>query len=221
MEVAKTKGRHKVKIYGVNDDKDPHEEAMGAWKRFCDRFSEEAHIKPRYVKYIINSFIRTVKELIADGYIVKLPGIGDFFIGHSEELTTRYTPLYRKFIYAGDKPKIRFKISKKWLEAFNREIVEQDAYVDDPIAFDCNASAVYIRFYKAKNRLLREVEVSKGRVRRPSPIYTTQDIDKLCEENGIFVPEFSGIKTIADVREIRKNRYYLYLKEKENGKTIS
>lgn len=219
MEITKTRGRHKLKIYGV--EKDPHEEALGAWVRFCDRFSEEAHIKPKYVRYIIRSFIRTFRDLLAEGYIVKLPGIGDFFIGHSEDLMTRYTPLYGKFIYAGDKPKVRFKISKKWSEALNREIIEQDAYVDDPIAFDYNASYAYIRFYKAKNRLLKEVEIFQGRTKRPTPIYTTQDIDRLCEENGIFVPEFSGIKTIDDANEVFKEKYYKYLKEKENGKTVS
>ena len=199
MEVVeKAKGRHRIKIY----QKDGQGEAKRNWKLFCKRFSDEAHIKSQYISYIIRCFAKTIKEMIAEGRVVKIPGLGDFYLDKTEDdEVARYTPLYGKYIYAGVKPRLRFKTSLKWEEALAREIIIQDSYIHDPIAFDSNVSFQYIRYYKEKNRILKQLEIENGRTCRPTPIYTTEDIDNLCIEYGIEYPPFEGIKDRTEIKE--------------------
>ena len=206
MEVRETvdpkRGRHRMKVYDFADSREAEEQAKADFALFCRRFSDESHIKPKYVKYIIKAFIATFRGMIADGFMVKLPGIGDFFIGselrNPEQFTrepfTRYTPLFKQYIYSGVKPKVVFRISKKWKEALNREYIEQDLCIVDPIAFPKKPSNRYLRFCIEKNNKLRLAENERGRTSRPKPIYTPDDIDRLCEEYGLWYMNFEGVK---------------------------
>jgi len=225
INIIKNSYRHKIKLYADQTKEEGEKRARSDFDLLCRMFSEEAHIKPKYVKYIISALIKTIKYMIDEGRVIKLPGLGDFFINHKEERKVRYTPLYKKYIYAGDRPVISFKVSKKWKEYIAKESVEQDIYVHDPIAFDFTPDYCYLGYYKDKNKALKEVEQSLGRQRRPDPIYTPEDIDRLCIEYGIEWPEYQGFKTKKERSIYYADRYHrLYYskdKEKRDGETVN
>jgi len=210
MQKPKTHSKHRIKFCD-GGQKEGDEFARFTLKELCDRFSEEAHIKPKYVRYIINSFLKVVKQMILEGKIVKLTGLGDLYL--SSEYTRNkalYTPLYKQYIYPGKKLFLKFKISHKFKEAFLRELSEKDAYIIDPIAFSFSPCYEYTNYYMDKNCVLREVERLNGRTERPKPIYTPEIIDKLCLEYGISYPDYNlPYKTVAE-----RKRHYIEFKIK-------
>jgi len=218
MDIVKKRGRHALKIY---DKEDPEADAKLHTQMFYKRFGEEAHIKQKYIKYIVRSFITTFKEMIAEGYVVKLDGIGDFFLASEiTDLKCRYTPLYKKFIFAGVKPILHFKISKKWKEALIRVVTEKDAYIEDPIAFDFNPNYYYLGYIRNKNMAVTEVERGIGRKRRPEVIYTVEDIERKCEEYGLHFPDFTGEKRKLKSPEVAEAiRAYCGIKESKDEPT--
>ncbi len=202
-------------IFVSGNQKEKMEFAKFSFTNLCKMFSKEAHIKEKYVRYIIISLVNVIRDLVLKGQVVKIPGLGDFYLSDERPPKGKkiiYSNLMKKYVYAGVRPDITFKPSKKLREYIKDEAIKQDAYVTDPISFSEKPSLRYLYYCIDKNNVLRQIEREYyGRTERPVPMYSPEDIDRLCLEYGISYPEFDGVKSDKELKTYRNDRFFKFI----------
>ena len=82
--------------------------------------SKHAKLDKFLLNKIINTFFKSIEDSLTTGKSVELRGFGTFFVKEISEKYSARNPKTGELIYVPKKNKIRFRVSKKFIELLNK-----------------------------------------------------------------------------------------------------
>ncbi len=164
-------------------------------KEFVRQFGLAAHIKERYVAYIANTFIKTLRRIILEQINVKIRGLGEFYFTYmnlEEDPYLRKEPklywnhYYQRYLCEGVKPELKFCPSKDFIYCINNMLKEKNMYVVESVLFtedQANPPSVdYMNKIMGMNLKIRAYQEKNGLLPKPFKMKTDEEVIRLYKE---------------------------------------
>lgn len=169
-------------------------------KKLLEAFGIAAHIKEKYVSFIGNMFIKTLRRLILENFEVKVWGLGTFtFIprdGRAEPFIPEdpnlfWNNYYKRWFFDGFKENLIFYPSQDFVKDIVKIQKENNLFVNEPIFFSEDKtsppSKEYMKEVIGKNIRIRDYQIRNGLLQVPFKYKTDEEV--LAQYKEIFGEE--------------------------------
>lgn len=159
-------------------------------KNFLDEFAKRAHIKRQYVGPILTVYYQLIRDLLCEGYPVRIPGVGNFLFQKKKGIAKRclYNNVYNGLLFPGLYEAPMFRFNPKFFDIYMKRLKERDGYHGDPMILEdvTNRRFSSLKIIILKSRKVKEKELELG-VRDPHLKILTET--EILEKFDMYFPD--------------------------------